>query len=121
MPFEERYFKGWECRPTGKVHASLEKANSDYGHGYALHSFRKNTVNQPLTYDKAFALKACKQCGNTLRLLSGELKNDEDVVLEAVQQDGLSLRFASPVMRREREIVLAACTQNGKSRPHLFF
>jgi hypothetical protein len=68
-----------------------------------------------LIHDKAYALKACKQRGNTLKVLHGELKADEDIVLEAVQQDGLALRFASPVVRREREIVLAACKQNGWS------
>ena len=86
MPFEDQYFKGFYAEPTGKVHPKLEKPNIDYAHGYALHSWRKNSVQKPLTTDKGFALKAVKQRGSMLEEMSAKLVQDEDVVLEAVKQ-----------------------------------
>lgn len=86
MPFEDQYYKGYYAAPTGKVHPQHEKTNTDYAHGYALHAWRKNSELKPLTSDKGFALKACKQSGTMLESMSSKLVQDEDVVLEAVKQ-----------------------------------
>ena len=123
MPFEDEYYCGFYAKATGEVHPTLEKANTDYAHGYPLHFFRKNAVQRPLTTDKLFALKAVKKVGNSLGDMSVHLRGDEDVVLEAVKQDGLALRFAKDVLRREPHIVEAACASNGWALEHaaLFF
>eukprot|EP00613_Pedinella_sp_CCMP2098_P012007 CAMPEP_0171668450 /NCGR_PEP_ID=MMETSP0990-20121206/49381_1 /TAXON_ID=483369 /ORGANISM="non described non described, Strain CCMP2098" /LENGTH=260 /DNA_ID=CAMNT_0012252511 /DNA_START=89 /DNA_END=872 /DNA_ORIENTATION=+ len=123
MPFEDEYLgKGWVSNPEDpfianprRAHPVMVEASTEYAHGYPIHFFRKNTVHEPLTNDKLFALKAVKQRGRTLEEMSENLQNDEDVVFEAVKQDGLALRFAAAPMRREKHIVYAACAQNASA------
>jgi hypothetical protein len=64
---------------------------------------------------KKNAINRVSEDGNSLRFLSVEDKNDEDIVLAAVTKNGISLKYASEELRNDEDFIMKAIDINENS------
>ena len=66
--------------------------------------------------NKADAIEAVSQYGNTLEFVSAELQVDRDIVMAAVKEEGYALEYASDALRADISVVLEAMKQDISSK-----